>query len=78
MSCVGHELGLPLCFGDWKGKRENMPDVTVWRENQPRQASRIAGEMKTPWTCPLGPLMDNNHPDPDDFHTHFTSWAGEL
>ncbi|KAL9037109.1 MAG: hypothetical protein Q9180_003910, partial [Flavoplaca navasiana] len=79
MSRVGHELNLPLCFGDWKGKRQDIPDVTVWVEGQTTQAARIAGEMKTPWTCPLGPLMSDTHPDRptdrDDFEGKFTRWA---
>ena len=81
MSCVGHELSLPLWFGDWQGGSKDIPDVTIWKENKPKPSARVAGEMKAPWTCDLRTLMSNSDHDDSEaveqFEEDFSAWAGK-
>ncbi|KAL8871045.1 MAG: hypothetical protein Q9174_003048, partial [Haloplaca sp. 1 TL-2023] len=82
MSCVGQELRLPMCFGDWHGGTKHIPDVTIWKKTAAKPTARVAGELKAPWTCNLLEVMSDA--DSDDaadilsFESDFSAWAGQV
>lgn len=79
MSCVSEELRRPVHFGDWRGTRKALPDVTIWAEDQQHCTHTVAGEMKTPWTLDLGQLMSGaSVAGRDEFEEEFTLWAGKF
>ncbi|KAL9598458.1 MAG: hypothetical protein Q9219_004494, partial [cf. Caloplaca sp. 3 TL-2023] len=76
MTGVGLDTGMRLRFGDWYKPHERfLPDITIWDD---QNVSRVAGEVKTPWTINLGAIMNYEDQDLGTFRQAFTHTAGQI